>query len=113
HQVEMPTHHPHAFFKRRLTQQRSRRDEMIRMLKNPRIVKRAATDAHSRATRFVEHPFRSLWRDNIAIADDRNRLHCFHYFADSCEIHLVSVTLFTHATLNKKRRYSRVHQRAP
>src|SRR5260221_3584376 len=48
-----------------------------RALENPRVIKRAASDAHARAAGFIEHLLRGRWRDDVAVADDGNGFHGF------------------------------------
>ena len=83
-----------------------------RPLENPRIIKRAAPNAHARATGFVQHHFRGLRRHDVAIADDGNIFYGFNHFADASQIYRAAKTLFACATVNKNRRDAGIFQRS-
>ena len=83
-----------------------------RVLENPRIVKRAAADAHAGAAGFVEHLLRGLRRDDVAVADDGNVFHGFDDLADAGEIHRAAETLLARPAMNENRGDAGVLQRA-
>ena len=73
------------------------------MLEDPRIVKRSASDAHARATGFIEHLLCRLRRGDITIADDGNGFHSFDDSADSGEVDYATKPLFARPAMNKNR----------
>ena len=82
------------------------------MLENPRIVKRAAPDAHARAAGFIEHLLRGLRRGHVAVADDGNVLHGLHDGANTGQIHRAAETLLARPAMNKNRGDTGVFERA-
>ena len=83
---------------------------MQRVLEDPRIVKRAAPDAHARAAGFIKHLLRGRRRDDVAVADDRNTLNGRHHGADAREVDGAAKTLCACAAMNKNRLHAHVFQ---
>jgi len=74
---------------------------MDRVLKNPRIVKGAASDAHAGAAGFVNHLAGSFSGDDISVADNGNGLDCLHDGADAGEVYDAAKALLAGATWTK------------
>src|SRR5438270_840730 len=72
-----------------------------RSSENPRIIKRAAADAHAGTTGFIEHFFCRLRGDDIAVADDRDAFDGFDDFADAGEVDGAAKALFAGAAMDE------------
>jgi hypothetical protein len=112
HQIQVPAHHPHALLKIRLRRQFARAQKMPGVPENPRIVKRAAPDAHARAACFLEHHFGRLRRGDVAIADDGNARTACTTARMPARLTVPPKTLLARAAMHKNRRRARVFQRA-
>src|SRR3989442_1210165 len=85
---------------------------MKRVLKNPRIVKCAASYAHAGATGFVNHLAGSFSGDDVAVADDRNSLDCLHDRADTGQVHDAPKALLAGAAMDENPRDTCVFESA-
>src|SRR6266403_1691580 len=99
----MPAHDDYPLFKPRLGQQLPCSQVMDRVLKNPRIVKGAASDAHAGAAGFVDHFAGSFSGDDISVADNGNGLDCLHDGTDSGQVHDAAKALLAGATMDENR----------
>ncbi len=73
------------------------------MGENPRVVKRAAADAHARAAGRVEHQLRGLRAGDVAVADDRDALHRRDDAPDARQIHRAVEALLPRAAVDHDR----------
>src|ERR1700753_993630 len=70
-------------------------------LNDPRLVKAAAAQADAGAAGFIEHLFRGLRSDDIAVADDGDGFDGFDDFSEPSEIHGATETLFAGAAMDE------------
>ncbi len=101
--LEVSAEHAEAFGEIGFGQQFTRAEQMGRAAKNPRIVERAATDAHAGTTGFVEHVFRGDRRRDVAVADDGDGFHRLHDRPDASEIDATGEALRAGAAVNEDR----------
>src|SRR6185295_4248466 len=101
HALEVPAHHAHALVKSRIRQQHSRFQVMPRLGKDPRVVKRAAPNAHTRTTGLLNHHLRGFRCCDVAIADNGNAAHRLRHRTNAGEIHRATKTLFARAAMDK------------
>ena len=101
--LEVAPQHPQAFGKRRLREELAGAEQMIRAAENPRIIKRAAADAHAGAAGLVEHMFRGLGCGDIAVADDGNFFDGFDDGTDAREIDAAGESLGAGAAVDENR----------
>src|SRR5687767_8287096 len=98
----MSAHHANSFLENGLGWHDAGFHELLRVQKNPGIIKSAAANADACATGFFEHHFRGLWRSDITVANDRNSFHGFDHRANSGKIHSAAKALLAGPTMNKK-----------
>src|SRR5436309_11954819 len=85
---------------------------MKRVLKNPWIVKGAASDTHAGAAGFINHLAGSFGSDDVAVADDRNGLDCLHDRADTGKVHNTPKALLAGAAMDENPRDTCVFESA-
>ena len=85
---------------------------MRRAPENPRVVERAAADAHARAARRFEHVLGCDRRGDVAVADDGDRPHRGDHRADAGEVHRAGKALGARPSVHEDRGHADVLEHA-